>query len=146
MREGGVRTEGLVVRERRDRTGRPLSKERAQADRGSATAFAAAISLVLVMAATAAVFVVAVVLASHRARSAADLAALAGAVSEVGGGDGCSAARINAHANRAELTSCRVTGDTSSFVVAVTVTVPTGLRAPLPLTVGADAHAGNVAG
>jgi hypothetical protein len=38
-----------------------------------------------------------------------------------------------------------VTGDTSSFVVAVTVTVTTGLRAPLPLTAGADAHAGNVA-
>jgi secretion/DNA translocation related TadE-like protein len=97
------------------------------------------------MAATAAVFVVAVVLASHRARIAADLAALAAATSEVRGGDACSAARINAQGNGAEVTGCRVTGDTSSFVVAVTVTVTTGLRAPLPLTAGADAHAGNVA-
>ncbi len=128
------------------RTTRVVVRGRGRADRGSATVFAAAISLVLVMAATAAVFVVAVVLASHRARSAADLAALAAATSEVGGGDGCSAARINAHANGAELTGCRMTGETSSFVVAVTVTVQTGLRAPLPPTMGADAHAGNVAG
>lgn len=126
--------------------GRLLLAVTAEQDRGSATVFAAAISLVLVMAATAAVFVVAVVLASHRARSAADLAALAAATSVATGGDGCSAARINAHANGADVTRCQVTGDSSSFVVAVTVTVRTGLRAPLPLSAGADAHAGNVAG
>jgi secretion/DNA translocation related TadE-like protein len=115
-------------------------------DRGSATIFAAAISLVLVMAATVAVVVVAVVLASHTARSAADLAALAAATAEVGGSDACAAARVNARANGAEVTSCQVAGETSSFVVAVTLTVRTGLRAPLPEQVGGEAHAGNVAG
>ena len=115
-------------------------------DRGSATVFAAAISLVLVMAATAALLVVAVVLASHRARSAADLAALAGATAEVGGGDACQAAGANALTNGADLTTCRVAGETSSFVIAVTVTVPTGLRPPLPGTVRVEAHAGSVAG
>ena len=115
-------------------------------DRGSATVFAAALSLVLVMAATAAVLVVAVVLAGHRARSAADVAALAAATAEVGGGDPCSAARANARTNGAEVTTCQVAGESSSFVVAVTVTVPTGLRSPLPVAVGAEAHAGNVAG
>jgi secretion/DNA translocation related TadE-like protein len=119
---------------------------RADTDRGSATVFAAAISLVLVMAATAAVLVVAVVLAGHRARSAADLAALAGATAELGGGDACQAARANARTNDAEVTTCQVNGEMSSFVVAVSVTVPTGLRSPLPVAVGVQAHAGNVAG
>jgi secretion/DNA translocation related TadE-like protein len=101
---------------------------------------------VLVTAATVAVFVMAVVLASHRARNAADLAALAAATSEANGGPACAAARVNALTNRAELSSCHVTGGASSFVVAVTVTVPTGLRSPLPPTVSAEAHAGNVTG
>lgn len=117
-----------------------------RSERGSATVLAAAIALVLVMAATAAVVVVAVVLASHRARSAADLAALAAASSEVLGGDACAAARANARSNSAELTSCHVVGDTSSFVVAVSVTAPTGLTSPLPVRAGADAHAGSVRG
>jgi secretion/DNA translocation related TadE-like protein len=103
-------------------------------------------SLVLVMAATAALIVVAVVLAGHRARSAADLAALAAATAEVGAGEACSAARINARTNGAEVVTCRVTGEASSFVVAVTVSASTGLRAPLPKAVSAEAHAGNVAG
>jgi secretion/DNA translocation related TadE-like protein len=115
-------------------------------DRGSATVFAAAISLVLVTVATVAVVVVAVVLASHTARSDADLAALAAATAEVGGSDACAAASVNARANGAEVTSCQLRGETSSFVVAVTLTVRTGLRAPLPARVSAEAHAGNVAG
>lgn len=119
---------------------------RGRTDRGSATIFAAAISLLLVMAATAAVIIVAVVLASHRAHSAADLAALAAATAQVEGSGPCSAARANALANGAEVMRCQVSGEESSFVVAVTVSVRTGLSSPLPLRVGADAHAGNVAG
>lgn len=117
----------------------------ARSDRGSATVLAAAASLVLVMAATAAVIVVGVVLASHRARSAADLSALAAAAAVVRGGDACTAARATARTNGTEATSCGVSGDTSSFVVAVTVTITTGLKAPLPTTVTAVAHAGNAA-
>jgi secretion/DNA translocation related TadE-like protein len=101
---------------------------------------------VLIMAAAAAVVVVAVVLASHRARVAADLAALAAATAEVGGTDACSAARTNARTNGAQVVTCRVIGETSSFAVGVTVGASTGLRAPLPATVSAEAHAGNVAG
>jgi len=103
-------------------------------------------ALVLVMAATAAVIVVAVVLAGHRARSAADLAALAAATAEVGGGDACSAARVNARTNGAAVVTCRISGEASSFVAAVTVSASSGLRAPLPDAVSAEAHAGNVAG
>lgn len=115
-------------------------------DRGSATVFAAAISLVLVTAATVAVIVVAVVLATHRARSAADLAALAAATAEVSGSDACTAARANARTNGAEVTGCRLDGDVASFVVAVSVSTSTGLRPPLPVTVVAGAHAGNATG
>ena len=115
-------------------------------DRGSATVFAASIALVLVMAATVAVLVVAVILASHRARAAADMAALAAATAEVGGSDACTAAGASARANGADLTSCGLTGTTASFVVAVTVTVPTGLSSPLPMQVSAEAHAGNTVG
>jgi len=118
---------------------------RGPTDRGSATVFAASIALVLVMAATVAVLVVAVILASHRARAAADLAALA-AATEIGGSDVCTAARASARTNGADLTSCVLTGTTSSFVVAVSVTVPTGLRNPLPMQVNAEAHAGNAVG
>ena len=117
-----------------------------RADRGSATVFAAAISVVLVMAAAAALVVTAVVLATHRARNAADLAALAGATAVISGGDGCSAAKDSARTNGAAVTTCDVSGDTSSFVVTVTVTAPTGLKAPLPVTSGAAAHAGNAEG
>lgn len=119
---------------------------RGATDRGSATVFAASIALVLVTAATVAVLVVAVILASHRARAAADLAALAAATAEIGGLDVCTAARASARTNGADLTSCVLTGTTSSFVVAVSVTVPTGLRNPLPMRVNAEGHAGNAVG
>jgi len=119
---------------------------RGATDRGSATVFAASISLVLVMAATVAVLVVGVILASHRARAAADLAALAAATAEVDGRDVCTAARASARTNGADLTSCVLTGTTASFVVAVSVTVPTGLNPPLLMQVSAEAHAGNAVG
>jgi len=119
---------------------------RSARDRGSATVFAASIALVLVTAATVAVLVVAVILASHRARAAADLAALAAATAEVGGSNVCTAARASARTNGADLTSCVLTGTTASFVVMVSVTVPTGLSTPLPMQVSAEAHAGNAVG
>lgn len=117
---------------------------RGRKDRGSATVFAAAISLILVMVASAAVVVVGVVLATHRARNAADLAALAAATVLAQGGDACSTARGNASANGAEVTNCLVTGDASSFVVRVTVAAATELKSPLPNRVSAEAAAGNV--
>ena len=112
-------------------------------DRGSTTAFAAGLSLVLVTAATVAVIVVTLVLATHKARVTADLAALAAAVAVTDGGDGCAAATTSASANRALTTSCRVDGRPASFVVTVTVRVDTGLRAPMPEAVSARSYAGN---
>ncbi len=112
-------------------------------DHGYATLFTASIALVLVLAATVALTVVAVVLAAHRARSAADLAALAAATAEVAGLDPCDAARTSARSNRSRVTTCRVSGQSASFVVTVTTVVDTGLRAPLPADVAAVASAGN---
>lgn len=102
--------------------------------------------MVLGMAATLAILVVTAVLASHQARAAADLTALAGATAAADGLDACRTAAAVAEANGATLTSCRLVGTPASFVVAVTVTVRTGLRAPLPVAVHADAKAGNVPG
>lgn len=123
-----------------------MSGGRSRTDRGAATVFAAALAMVLVMAATIAILVVTAVLASHRARAAADLSALAGATAAADGLDACRTATALAEANGATLTSCRLVGTPRSFVVAVTVAVPTGLRAPLPDAVHADAKAGNVPG
>jgi secretion/DNA translocation related TadE-like protein len=102
--------------------------------------------MVLVMAATIAILVVTAVLVSHRARAAADLTALAGATAAVDGLDACRTAAAVAVANGATLTSCSLVGTLTSFVVAVTVTVRTGLHPPLPDAVHADAKAGNVHG
>ncbi len=115
-------------------------------DRGAATVFAAALAMVLVMAATVAVLVATSVLAGHRARAAADLSALAGATAAAGGLDACRTAQSVAAANGATVTACDLVGTPASFVVAVTVAVSTGLRAPLPTAVHADAKAGNVPG
>lgn len=106
--------------------------------------FAAVLAVVLVMAATTAILVVTAVLAGHRARAAADLSALAGATAAADGLDACRTARAVAESNDATLTACRLVGTPSSFVVEVTVAVNTGLRAPLPDAVHADAKAGNV--
>ena len=108
--------------------------------------FAAALAMVLVVVATIAILVATAVLASHRARAAADLTALAGASAAVDGLDACRTAAAVAEANGASLTSCHLAGTATSFVVAVTVTVRTRLRAPLPGALHADAKAGNVPG
>jgi secretion/DNA translocation related TadE-like protein len=108
--------------------------------------FAAALAMVLVMAATIAILVATAMLAGHRARAAADLAALAGATAAADGLDACRTAQSVAGANGAVLTSCRLVGTPTSFVVSVTAAVRTGLRSPLPDAVHADAKAGNVPG
>jgi secretion/DNA translocation related TadE-like protein len=57
----------------------------------------------------------------HRAETAADLAALAGAVAARDGSDACKAAAVIAQANRGELVSC----DVSNQEVLVSVSVST---------------------
>ena len=82
----------------------------------------------------------------HRARAAADLAALSGAVAYQQGRDGCAEARRLAAANGAGLAGCDEVGDQVDFVITVRVTVAVGLRVPgLPRTITAEAHAGPVA-
>ena len=84
------------------------------------------------------------VLAAHRARAAADLAALAGATAYVAGQNACATAGRSAQTNRGQLTRCRVEGTTGSFVVTVTAQVSVGWAIPgTPRTVSAEARAGN---
>ena len=88
------------------------------------------------------------VVAAHRARSAADLAALAGAVDFATTADAaaaCGAAAVNAEANAVALAGCTVTGDPLDYVVAVEVdrTVARPLPA-LPSSVSARGFAGTV--
>lgn len=82
--------------------------------------------------------------AVHRARVAADLAALSGAVDVSTGKDPCSAARRVARQNDAELLSCGRVGDAVDFVVTVRVqvSVRAGVRG-LPTSIDAVAHAGS---
>lgn len=92
--------------------------------RGSATVLTAGGVAATVVVLAAALLVVGVVHDVHRARSAADLAALAGAAPLVEGGSAdCSGARSVAAANGARLTSCGPGADGS-----VRVTVAVGLR------------------
>lgn len=68
-----------------------------------------------------------VVVAQHRLRSAADLAAIAGAQHWKSAPDekgACKAAKVASEANSAKLKSCRAEGDPLDFVVAVEVTTP----------------------
>jgi secretion/DNA translocation related TadE-like protein len=96
-------------------------RDRDDGERGSATVWVLALSLVLAVVGAAAVVVAVAVTARHRAGSAADLAALAAAGRAVTGApDACAVADDVARRNGARLTSCTV-GEGS--VVAVTVSV-----------------------
>ena len=91
----------------------PVSAMRAvPAEEGSATVLTVAALGVLTIVLGAALAVVGVVRDVHRARSAADLAALAAAQPLVrGGAADCAAARSVAEANGAVLRACRVLPD-----------------------------------
>ncbi|MGR6967291.1 Rv3654c family TadE-like protein [Geodermatophilus sp. URMC 61] len=118
-------------------------RARVPGERGSATVWVAALAGVLAAIGVAAVLVGAAVVARHRATTAADLAALAGAEHAVRGEPGaCAAAGEVAGANGARLTACTV-GD--GAVVEVGVAVPVRLG-PLGVSrAGARARAGPVA-
>lgn len=113
--------------------------------RGSGTVLMVAI-MAVVVALGAAVTVVAGYLAGHhRARSAADLAALSGAAAYAKGEDACAEARRTARRNGARVARCDQVGDPVDFVVTVRVVVQVRVRSPgLPRRVEAEAHAGRV--
>ena len=115
-------------------------------ERGSATVLMAAIMGVVVTLGGAAMVIAGYLVGHHRARSAADLAALSGAAAHVRGEDVCGQARRIARQNGATVTRCSWVGDDIDFVVTVRTAVSTPSRLPgLPRTVEAEAHAGRLA-
>lgn len=110
------------------------------ADAGVATVLVAAGLAALVLIVAAATWLAAAMTARHRAGSAADLAALAGAAVVVRGADAvCAAAVRVAQANGAALGTCQVTGVT----VRVTATVDVRVG-PIVGTADGRAQAGPV--
>jgi secretion/DNA translocation related TadE-like protein len=77
----------------------------------------------------AAVLVGGVRSARHRAETAADIAALAGAARVAdGGGAACARAKEIAVESRARILRCRVRGEVVDVSVAVDITMPMGLK------------------
>jgi secretion/DNA translocation related TadE-like protein len=104
-----------------------------------------AIMGVVVALGAAAMVVAGYLVGHHRARAAADLAALSGAVAHAGGENACDQARRIAPQNGARVINCTQVGDDIDFVVTVRTAVPVRSRLPgLPRTVEAEAHAGRV--
>ena len=111
-------------------------------ERGSASVLMVGLLSVVVVLGAAAALIGGYALAYHRARSAADLAALSGAVAEQGRPACVDADRI-ARANRVRLADCDQVGDQVDFVLTVRVAAAVQSRLPgLPDEVEAEAHAG----
>lgn len=141
---------------------------RGRDQRGSGTLLVAAVVLVAMVIAAAGLLIGVYAVAQRDAANAADLAALSGAAQYEAGqyangqyangqytngrdandqqpnsASACGAARRIATENGAELTRCKVSGDSLDFVVSVTVTQR--LRALfLPASVNASAEAGRL--
>jgi secretion/DNA translocation related TadE-like protein len=116
-------------------------------EHGSGSILMVGVLCVVLMFGLAAVWVSGYLVAGHRARAAADLAALSGAAAFASGADSCGAARRNAESNTAVGVSCQQVGDQLDFVVTVEVEVPVQSRvAGLPRSVRAKASAGAVSG
>lgn len=109
--------------------------------RGSATVLAAVLVLVVLVAAGVAAAWAGAVDLRHRARVAADLAALAGAGALAQAGDGCGRAAALAAANGATALRCTVTGEVLEVVVGLDARVRL-LGRDLPVTATARARAG----
>lgn len=113
-------------------------------ERGGGSMLMIGVCVVVMMLGFAAMVIGGYLIAGHRARAAADLAALSAATVASRGGDPCAAARHNAAAHRASITSCDRVGDQIDFVVTVTAEVSTTMRVPgLPGRLRVVAHAGS---
>ena len=105
------------------------------------------IMMVVLALSMTAICIAGYLLAAHRVRAAADLAALSGASAFASGADACAAARSNAKANNAQVLSCQQVGDVMDFVVTVRAEVEVDLAVPgLPRELRATAYAGSGAG
>lgn len=115
-----------------------------RSERGSGSMIMIGVMLVVTTVALAGICIAGYLVAAHRVRSAADLAALSGASAVSRGEEGCRAARSNARANGVTVASCAQVGDEVDFVVTVEAQLAVALRLPgLPSTVAATAHAGS---
>jgi secretion/DNA translocation related TadE-like protein len=112
-------------------------------ERGAASILMIGLMGVVIMLGSAAIVIAGYLGANHRARGAADLAALSGAAAFQEGRDPCAQADRTARGNGAIARHCDQVGDQIGFVVTVRVAVPIRLRIPgLPRTVEAEAYAG----
>ena len=112
-------------------------------ERGAASVLMIGLMGVVILFGSAAIVIAGYLGAHHRARAAADLAALSGAAAYQQGDDPCGQAYRTALGNGAVVRHCDQVGDQIGFVVTVRVAVPIRLRIPgLPRTAEAEAYAG----
>jgi secretion/DNA translocation related TadE-like protein len=115
-------------------------------DGGSASVLMIGVMAVVMLISFAAMVVAGYLVSVHRARGAADLAALSGAAAYQQGQDACPAARQAARRNGGAVVDCSQVGDLVDFVVSVRVRMDVQTWIPgLPSSVVATAHAGPVA-
>lgn len=117
-------------------------------ERGNGTLLVVIVSWVLVAVAAFGTVVGAYGVAAHRARGAADRAALHGAAAYLAGGSACTAAREQAatESHPISVEDCTVEGDAIDFVVSLTLTYRmAGPLRGLPDHVSAEAFAGPLA-
>jgi secretion/DNA translocation related TadE-like protein len=114
-------------------------------ERGSGTLLVVGVMAVVGAVAVVVTVAAAYLVAGHRARAAADLAALSGAAAFAEGRPPCAAAARVARANGARVSACDQVGDEVDYVVSVTVRVDVAARmAGLPRSLEGRAHAGPV--
>ena len=113
-------------------------------ERGSASVLVAAVMGVVVVLTGVALLVAGYEVAQHRARAAADLAAVGGAVAYAEGRDACAQAEWTAADNGGTVLRCSTVGDPVEYVVSVRVALPVRSRVQgLPTRVVGEAHAGS---
>lgn len=103
-------------------------------ERGAGTVLIMAVMLIAAMTAFISACLLAWVGCAHKARSVADLAALAASQAYANGQDACPVAKLTASSNGATMTACAVESNGVNFVVTVTVMV----QASPQLGVGPD--------
>ena len=117
----------------------------ARTQRGSGTVLVIGVLAVAMLISLAGVCIAGYLVTAHRAKAAADLAALAGARAQVQGTDVCGAVRANAQANGAQVDDCDLVGDDQDFVVRVRTKITVDAPVPgLPDEVTGVAYAGRV--
>ncbi|EPH03238.1 helicase/secretion neighborhood TadE-like protein [Propionibacterium sp. oral taxon 192 str. F0372] len=113
--------------------------------RGAGSGLVIAIIMVLAMAGLVAAIHGGWLASGQRARSAADIVALAAAQAHADGADGCAQGGRAAEQNRARLVECELTSGYGEFVIDITVEVEVLPAIPdAPRTARASARAGIV--